>query len=384
MENFGATRTSIEYASKELEIFEHSAMFPKVVNRDFKTAGIDDPSKTRTISRKNQEFVITQLIGTGWQSGSGTGTLSYNKPTEVISRLLINNYLELKEEIETPAAFASAVADPEQAMLKWSANNMRQAMDKVVLGMYSDAGAGNWLGTDYVAGTVTVDVTTGAVTGSGTTFASGMVGRPFKAAGHTKWYRVKTFTNTTSIVIEDDSDDLTSAYTGGAIAGGSAYVIQAKALLNLTATTIKYYLDKLSAALDKNDIPNDGTRWMALPAAAAKPVLLAASQAHADIEKVYDKSFVGGEIYKAAGFNLYFLPDEWFTGNNTSGFYIPGGHRSFITGDYNYLELPHVIKAEDTASSWSNFIKGLFAYGTKVADERRKAGVCGFLTFSLS
>lgn len=384
MADLGTTRTSIKYASKALEIFEHTAMYPRVVNRDFKTAGVDDPSKTRKISRKNQEFVITQLLGAGWKSSDGIGTLSYDKVKEVISRLVINQYLELADEIESVAAFASAVEDPEQTLLKQSADNMAQAMDKVILGMYADAGSGNWIGTDYTTGTVTVTVTTGAVVGVGTTFTAAMVGRPFKATGQTKWYRVKTYTDATNIVIEDDSDDLTSAYTGGAVAGGTGYVIQAATVKNLTATTIKYNLDILSAQLDSNRVPNDGTRWLALPARAAKPVVLAASQVHADIERVYNKSFENAEIYKASSFMLYFLPDEWFTGNNSTGFYCIGGHKAFITGDYDYLELPHVIEGKNVHDSFSNFVKGLFAHGEKVADERRKAGVAMFTTFSLS
>lgn len=385
MASFGATRTSIKYATKTLEQFEHTSILPRVVNRDFKTAGVDDPSKTRRISRKNQEFDITRLIGSGWQSGAGTGTITYNKPTEVISKLIINNYLELKEEVESPAAFASAVEDPEGALMKDSAESMRRVMDQAILGMYADAGSGNWIGTSYTTGTVTITVTTGAVVGDGTTFIAGMVGKPFKAAGHSKWYRVKTFTNATSIVIEDDSDDLTSAYTGGAISAGATYEIQANTVLGITAATILHQINTLNAKLDAQMIPNDGNRWLALPAEAAKPVLLSAAQSNAGaIEKVYSEGFQGGEIYKVGSFNLHFLPDAWFTGNNTSGFYIIGGHKSFITADYDYLELPHVIKAEDTASSFSNFLKGLFVYGMKVADERRKAGVTGFVKFSLS
>lgn len=70
---------------------------------------------------------------------------------------------------------------------------------------------------NYSTGTVTVTAVTGAVAGSGTTFTSAMVGKGFKADGHTTWYRVKSFAVATSIVIEDDKDDVTSAYTGGAI-----------------------------------------------------------------------------------------------------------------------------------------------------------------------
>src|SRR5438045_3907255 len=107
-------------------------------------------------------------------------------------------------------------------------------MDKFAFGLYTKVGAGNRVGTDYTIGTVTIDAS-GNVTGSGTTFTAGMVGRGFKATGHTKYYRVKTFTNTTTIVIEDDLDDVVSQYTGGAITGAT-YLVEAPTALALTTS----------------------------------------------------------------------------------------------------------------------------------------------------
>jgi hypothetical protein len=48
---------------------------------------------------------------------------------------------------------------------------------------------------------------TAFVTGSGTTFTAAMVGKPFKAAGHSVWYLVSAFTSTTQITITDDVAD---------------------------------------------------------------------------------------------------------------------------------------------------------------------------------
>src|ERR1022692_2880092 len=44
-------------------------------------------------------------------------------------------------------------------------------------------------GSTELASTTIASTSTGAVAGSGTTFTSAMVGRGFKATGHTKWYR---------------------------------------------------------------------------------------------------------------------------------------------------------------------------------------------------
>lgn len=381
MADLGATRTNIKYASKALLEAERQSIFSRVTNKDFETPGNSDPVSSKAITRKNQEFVITQLIGAGWKTSSGTP--SYTKIKEVISRLVIDQKIDLNEEIESIAKFASMVNDPEGTIIKQSGISLAEQLDKALIALYGDAASGNWYGTSYATGTVTVTVTTGAVVGSGTTFAAGMVGKPFKAVGHDKWYRVKTFTDTTHIVIEDDSDDLTSAYTGGAIAGGTAYEIQANAVASLTQNNVIEWLNTLSAMLTSKNVPM-GNRWIALPALATQPVIMKAEREFSGVEKVHDKNFERGEIYKAGGFLMYFLPDEWFTGNNTTGFYIPGGHSNWITGDFNYIEAPHVIEAKDIHDSYSNFIKGLLMYGLKVADGRRKYGTTSFVKFSIS
>src|SRR5207237_568768 len=147
----------------------------------------------------------------------------------------------------------SYIKEPKGTILQQTANERKKNIMTHLLSFYNKAAAGQWYGTDYTTGTVTVDVTTGVVTGSGTTFISGMVGKPFKATGHSKWYRVKTYTSATSITIENDSDDETSAYDGGAISAGASYTIQANTVLTIDNSTNKF-LDmvlKLKQYLDE-------------------------------------------------------------------------------------------------------------------------------------
>src|SRR3990167_6784275 len=97
-----------------------------------------------------------------------------------------------------------------------------------------------------------------------------MVGKGFKAAGHTTWYRVKTFTSDTSIVIEDDFDDTTSAYTGGAIGAGATYIIEADTAVSITTSNILTKVGQLKLKLDKaeangfNAVPTSG-RFLIVP-----------------------------------------------------------------------------------------------------------------------
>jgi hypothetical protein len=76
------------------------------------------------------------------------------------------------------------------------------------------------LNDDYTTGTITT-LTNGAsaITGSGSTWTSGMVGRYFKIDADGEWYRISAFTSTTAIT-------LASEYQGVSIATGTeAYTI---------------------------------------------------------------------------------------------------------------------------------------------------------------
>ncbi len=80
------------------------------------------------------------------------------------------------------------------------------------LGMFDGTGST----TNYVTGTVTVTNGSTAVTGSGTTFTAGMVGKAFRVAGDTKFYTVASYVSATSITI--------NTYTG-TTGSGKSYII---------------------------------------------------------------------------------------------------------------------------------------------------------------
>ncbi|NTW29797.1 MAG: hypothetical protein HGA33_00790 [Candidatus Moranbacteria bacterium] len=382
MPDFGTTTTSIKYKTRALQRMYLRSMYMEVVNSDFEAANVSDKKLKKKITKTQKEFVVTTLTGGGWKSTDGK-TINYTTVQEVISRLVIDTPLQLADEIPSIDAFASAVEDPDSQLIKDAGDALYEELDKSLLSMYDDAAAGNWLGVSYVTGTVTVTATTGAVVGVGTTFAADMVGKPFKAEGHEDYYRVKTFTDTTHITIEDDSDDKTSAYTGGAISAGAGFEIQANTAADITVDNIKFHLDTLAAMLTNRKVPNDKSRWLALPVSYAQPVLLgAAAVLGQGIGKVYDEATEKGEIARISGFRIFMLPDAWFDGNNTDGFYCVGGHQSFITAGFDFIEDPHVVESKTVKDSNSDFVKGLFVHGEKVADIRRTSGVCLFATFN--
>lgn len=240
-----------------------------------------------------------------------------------------------------------------------------------MLGLYGDVAAGNRVGTDYTTGTVEVTVTTGAVAGDSTVFTAAMVGRGFKATGHSAWYRVKSRSSNTAIVIEDDLDDVTSAYTGGAIAAGTAYTIEAATAIQVTKATIYAKILELSQKLNARKIPKTD-RWLVLPSALGNLVRQAPEFIPA-VAAAYTDVVQNGFVSKMGGFMIF--ENEEVSGDSTSGYHVMAGHKSAITFAMAMTETE--IEAQ-LIGNFGKAYKGLNVYGAKVVDERRKALGEGF------
>lgn len=276
----------------------------------------------------------------------------------------------------------SYIKDPHSTVVTQKADERNANMDKYVLGKYGDVGAGNRVGTNYTTGTVTVDAVTGAVTGSGTTFAASMVGKGFKADGHTTWYRVKTYVSPTSIVIEDDFDDTTSAYTGGAIGAGASYIIEANTPISITTSNILAQVGQLKLKLDKaeangfNAVPASG-RFLIVPPEFEDIVTNGASGITLHVPAVYEELVKKGMLTMLKGFNIFV--SNRLTGNNTDGYHCIAGHKNWITFAEKLLE---ATIEEDLIGNFGSAFKDLFVYGAKVADSRRHFAAELFATFA--
>src|SRR6185503_8530976 len=224
----------------------------------------------------------------------------------VNGQLVIDQYKSFYWKERTLDKWLSYIKNPRATIVEQTANERLKNIMTFILGFWSDVASGNWYGTSYTTGTVTVDVTTGAVTGSGTTFTSGMVGKPFKATGHSAWYRVKTFTDTTHIVIEDDKDDETSAYTGGAIGSGASYTIQANTVKTIdnggTNPSFLTMVLTLKQMLDEAEVP-DEDRSIVLPPAAFT-TLAKDTGIKLSVEPAYQDLVVKGYMGTLEGFKL--------------------------------------------------------------------------------
>jgi|ETNvirnome_2_300_1030623.scaffolds.fasta_scaffold00134_11 hypothetical protein len=102
---------------------------------------------------------------------------------------------------------------------------------------------------DYETGTITFTNGDATIAGSGTTFTAAMVGRYIKD-GNGYWYKIKTFTNTTSMELEKD-------YVGTTEAGVTTHIAERFALMGQEDSAdyaIATYAKYLITLTDRNHI----------------------------------------------------------------------------------------------------------------------------------
>lgn len=354
-----STNVGEKFAAKMVKVYYEQAVTPQITNDDYegqiKGGGAD---RLNVLSYDAPD--LSNYTG---------ADLTVADLTESEATLIIDQKKAYYFRIKSWDKFKSYSEDPKDDAMDQEGGKLQEAIDTFVLGLWGDVAAGQRSGTSYTTGTVTVDVTTGAVTGAGTTFAATMVGKGFKALGHTAWYKVKSYASTTSIVIEDDSDDLASAYTGGAIGGGATYEVQSNTCVTVAAGTIYSYIVSLKTFLNKAKVPKQN-RWLVINAEMAGMVDKCTELIHATApgDEVIKNGFMG----RIAGFDVY--ENQEVAGDSADGWHILAGHKSAITFAHAFTE----SGIEDLQKNFGSAYKGLNCYGGKIIDRRRKCLAEGF------
>lgn len=363
------TKIAEGFSSKVMEFMYDRNLLDSIVNRNYE-------GEINSIGSKLNILDFSKLS----EKTYADTALSADSLSENNGQLTIDQYKSFYWKEKTLAKWLSYIKNPHPYIVTQVANERSKNMDTYALGLYADVGAGNRVGTDETTGTVTVDAVTGVVTGAGTTFTSAMVGKGFKASGHTTWYRVKSFSSTTSIVIEDDLDDTTSAYTGGAIAALATFTVEAATKITITSANI---LAKVAALRQKLDLAEkngyssvpDEDRFLVVPPEFFT-VLTQGTGVALHVDEAYQDLVKKGYMGELQSFKLF--KSNRLTGDNTSGYHCIGGHKNWLTFAEKVLD---ARMEEDLIGDFGTAYKDLFVYGGKVKDIMRHQAVELFATF---
>lgn len=226
----------------------------------------------------------------------------------------------------------------------------------------------NAVGTNYSTGTASVAVTTGVVTGSGTTFTAAMVGGIIKFGTATKGYYISAYSSATSITVIDQGG---TTFTGAAIlpATSDSFVIYAATHRATTKSTIYKDLVDVDTALTAQKVPR-GNRFIVLNAA-AEGILRQAPEFIPAVQSAYTGVVERGMIGTIAGLKV--ISSQLVDGNNTTGYWFLAGDKEFLAFASQIMKVS-VVPSEADPNSFISTCKGLLVYGRKVFEENRKRG----------
>lgn len=342
------------FASQAAQIYYQEAVTEDITNQNYE-GEIKDKSSILNI------LTFSKIL-THTYTGSD---MSADNLTESSGQLKTDQAKFVYFLVKSYDKFRSYIKDPEGTIQAQVAREVKKVIDTYVLGLYTKVQAGNRIGVNATAGTVTVTVTTGAVVGSGTAFTAAMVGRGFFAGG--VWSQVATFTDSTHITIVDDLDDSgTGAYTGGAVGGGSTYIVEAVTPVQITKSNLYDYINQLSTLLNNFEIP-ETDRWFVVSPTIFSVLRQMPEYIPSGVAESYQGVVQNGKVGSILGFTVYM--SARVNGDNTNGYHCMAGHKSAITFALAFTE----NGVEDAIANFGKKYKSLYVYGAKVIDERRKA-----------
>jgi len=362
-----AAFTPIKFVTETIKLLYNESLLPKITNTKYE--GTLKAAGDRVRVRMSHKIVFS----------------AYTKNMTLVSQDLNPTYEDLI--IDQAQYFKIEVDDIDKvqndinAISEYAANAKRDAaemLDTDVLSyMRKNVGqsaktvsasteTSNAIGTSYATGTVEVAVTTGVVTGTGTTWVSGHVGGYFKAVGHTEYYLVTARNSNTEIVITD-LDGV--AYTGGAILAGASYSINAALPITITKSNIYSTLVSVKTALDKSLCPSSD-RFLTTNAD-MEGVLLNAPEFIPAVGPAYEDAVKGGMIGTIAGFKVH--RSELLDGDSTNGFWYVAGTKDFCSFATQITETT-VIPSGTNPNQFVDILKGLVVWGRKVFGGTRAYG----------
>lgn len=353
-----------KFAQNSLKSYFDQALSPQITN--------DNWEADLTGGRADRVNILTFAVP-GWVNYTGAD-ITFQDVSEIQGVLQLSVQRSNSFQIKDWNRFKSYATDPESQEVYMRAEAMKREVDQYNLGFYKYGLKSNFVGTDYTTGTVTVDAS-GNVTGSGTTFTSGMVGCGFVYAGTAptvagQFARVATFVNATSITLMDDADDIPTQFTAASAAAGASYTIKAASVLQVTSATIDATICKLKENLDQEGpsgtvCPDEG-RFLVVPSKIHTLMMQSAAMTPYT-PSAYEDAVKLGIVGQFRGFKVF--KSERVSGNNGTGFYCLAGHRMGIT--HAFVPIGGSV-VTDLQNNYGRGFKQLVTYGSKVLDNRKQ------------
>ena len=356
MANNLAAVTPVKYSLKLISLLYNETLYTKITNTNYE-------GEIRESGDRVRVRTLGKLALSDYTKGM---TLVSQDLAPSFEDLIIDKQKYFKFIVDDIDAFQNDVAIINEYAAT-SKRDMQAVIDTDLLSyMRKNVDGDSALGTAYATGTVGVAVTTGVVTGSGTTFTVGMVGGYFRAVGHTTSYLVTAFASGTSITVTDLSG---SGYTGGLITAGAAYNINAAVALALTKSNVYPQLVALRTKLGNKLTGKDG-RFIVVNSE-FEGILLQAPEFIPAVGAAYEDAVKGARIGRIAGFEVF--TSELVDGNNTTGWWFVAGTREFTSMALQIMKV-NVVASESDPNSFVSTCKGLLVWGIKVFAGNRGRG----------
>jgi len=175
---------------------------------------------------------------------------------------------------------------------------------------------------------------------------------------------------------------------------GLGWEFQAAIPTSVTASNIYDNTTLLAEALDENDIPTEG-RKLSVPPAGITLLRQASELQPTGIAEIFSGTVLNGRVMRFGGFDVHSAsgvrvstrsghratsvtgPGADLVLTATTGYQMPANHTGFITYAHKWSE-SRVVDAEN---QFAKKYQGLFLYGAKVPDQRRKFGAILFGSF---
>lgn len=348
--------TPIKFSLKLVEVLYNETIYTLIANTKYEgeISNAGDRVRIRTAAKINLSPYTKQM----------TLVAQDLNPTE--EDLVIDQQHYFKFVVDD----IDAVQNDIDTMSEYAANakmDMSELIDSDLLSYArKNVHGANALGNTHSDGTIAIADTTGVVTGTGSNFTAQMVGGFLTPDAGATYYLVTAFNSATSIVVADLDGE---GYTGGAVAGGTAYTINAATPVTINAANVYQYMVQLGTVMSQQLTPR-ANRFL-VTNAALEGVMRQAPQFTPAVESAYAEVIKKGMIGHFANFQIIF--SELIDGDNTNGYWFLAGTKEFLAFATNVSKVS-ILPSEADPNTFVSTCKGLLVWGRKVCEGNRGRG----------